>query len=193
MCMTSQRSSPEALNLGMDIHESLSRAELLKLLDVYAKNWLAHDGSWFLALEEAYGHEAAVEMDVRAWERFAEAEARRIMRAFDIPPGGGLPALAQALRFRLYARINPQTIEWIDDHTLIFRMVECRVHQARERKGLPPFGCQPVGVMEFATFARTIDPRIRTRCLSCPPDPMTTPGCSWEFTLEEGETLHDRS
>jgi hypothetical protein len=28
----------------------LSREELLLLLDVYAKNWLAHDGSWFLQM-----------------------------------------------------------------------------------------------------------------------------------------------
>jgi hypothetical protein len=89
--------------------------------------------------------------------------------------------------------VNPQTVEWLGDHTLIFRMVECRVHQARARKGLPTFNCQPVGIMEFSTFARTIDPRIQTRCLVCPPDPMTTPGCGWEFTLKEDEIAHDQT
>ncbi len=170
----------------MDPHASLSREDLLKLLDVYAKNWLAHDGSWFLALEEAFGTDVAVEMDRRAWERFAAAEAQRIMRTFEIAPGGGLRALEQALQLRLYARVNPQTIEWVDEHTLRFRMDDCRVQRTRQRKGLPPFACKPVGMAEFSTFARTIDPRIRTRCLICPPDPIGDGKyCGWEFTLAD--------
>lgn len=168
-----------------DIHDSLSREELLTLLDVYARNWLAHDGSWFLALEEAYGLPAAIEMDRRAWERFAAAEARRIMRAFDIPEGGGLHALERALRYRLYARVNTQQTEWLDAHTLIFRMVDCRVQATRERKGLPHFPCKTVGMAEFPTFASTVDARIQTRCITCPPDPVTHSYCAWEFTLAD--------
>jgi hypothetical protein len=169
-----------------DIHDDLSREELLALLDVYAKNWLAHDGSWFLALEEEYGLEAAITMDERAWERFATAEALRIKRAFNLPDNGGLPALEKALRFRLYARVNQQQATWRDPHTLIFRMVACRVQETRQRKGLPPFPCKSVGLIEFPTFARTIDPRIRTRCIQCPPDELHLGGyCAWEFTLRE--------
>jgi hypothetical protein len=176
----------------MDIHESLSREELFKLLDVYAKNWLAHDGSWFLALEEKYGTDVAIEMDTRAWERFAIAEARRIMQVFDIPANGGLSALAEALRYRLYARVNRQEAEWGDEQTLIFRMVECRVQVTRQRKGLPPFPCKSVGMVEFSKFAETIDPRIQTRCLTCPPDPVTDAFCAWKFTLRDG-AAHDDS
>jgi hypothetical protein len=175
----------------MDIHQSLSREELLKLLDVYAKNWLAHDGSWFLALEETYGSDVAIEMDTRAWERFAVAEARRIMRAFEIAPGGGLAALEKALRYRLYARINRQEMERVNERTLIFRMVECRVQLTRQRKGLLHFPCKLVGIMEFTKFAETVDPRIQTRCLTCPPDPIEDTFCAWEFTLEGGDQRYD--
>ena len=167
---------------------SLSREELLTLLDVYAKNWLAHDGCWFLAIEDDYGHAAAVEMDRRAWEMFAAAEARRIMRAFDIPQNGGLAALETALSLRAYARINRQEISWRDADTLVFRMVECRVQATRERKGLPNFHCKPVGIAEFTVFAQTIDPRIQVRCLNCPPDPVIDAHCAWEFTLKEDES-----
>jgi hypothetical protein len=170
---------------SMDIHDALSREELLKLLDVYAKNWLSHDGSWFLAIEEASGIETAIEMDIRAWERFAAAEAHRIMHEFDLPPNGGLDALAKALLLRLYARVNRQEIEWEDAQTLVFRMVECRVQLARQRKGLPPFPCKPVGMMEFTRFAETVDPRIQTHCRTCPPDPVQHTFCEWEFTLKD--------
>jgi len=36
--------------------EDLSKDELLELCKLYAKNWLAHDGCWFLSIEEKYNN-----------------------------------------------------------------------------------------------------------------------------------------
>jgi hypothetical protein len=166
--------------------DELSREDLLRLLDVYALNWLAHDGSWFLALEERFGIDVAIEMDTKSWERFSVAEAQRIMRAFGIEEHGGLPALEKALGYRLYARVNRQAAVWTQDGALEFRMIECRVQSTRRRKGLPDFPCKSVGFVEYAQFARTIDPRIRTECLFCPPDAVGEAYCAWRFTLEDG-------
>ena len=163
---------------------NLSREELLKLIDVYAKNWLAHDGCWFLAAEEKYGMAAAVELDAKSWERFAVAEARRIMKEFEIPPDGGLQALEKALQFRLYAAINRQEIKWVNDRTMIFRMLGCRVQQTRHQKNLPDFPCKLVGLVEFSQFAKAVDSRIKTKCIACPPDPVTDFSCAWEFTID---------
>jgi hypothetical protein len=165
----------------------MSREELIRLLDVYAKNWLAHDGSWFLAAEERMGMEGAMDLDRESWRRFSPAEARRIMEAFGIPPGGGLQALAKALSYRLYAMVNRQDAVWTRDGALEFRMVECRVQAARRRKGLPDFPCKSVGIVEYAEFARAIDPRIRTECLACPPDAAGDGYCVWRFTLQENQ------
>nr|MBN1230065.1 hypothetical protein [Anaerolineae bacterium] len=165
----------------------LTREELLKLVDIYAKNWLAHDGSWFLALEEHFGMDTAIEMDRKSWERFSVAEAKRIMREFDIPENGGLEALEQALKWRLYAGINTQESVRVADNVLEFRMIECRVQTTRRRKGLPDFPCKSVGIVEYSQFASTIDPRIKTECLYCPPDPVGEAFCGWRFTLEDGE------
>jgi hypothetical protein len=38
--------------------------------------------------------------------------------------------------------------------------------------------------VEFETFATTIDPRIRTTCLHCPPDAPDAQYCGWEFTMK---------
>ena len=169
----------------MEHLDRLSREELLKLIDVHAKSWLAHDGCWFLAAEEKYGLNAAIELDARACGLFSVAEAKRIMRAFEIPEGGGLDALKKALSYRLYVTVNPQVIERPDEHTLVFKMLECRVHAARRRKGLPEFPCKPVGLAEYTKFAETVDARITTRCLQCPPDRTEGSGfvCGWEFTV----------
>ncbi len=165
--------------------DRLSREDLVQLLQVYALNWLAHDGAWFLAIEERLGMDTAIEMDMRSWERFSVAEAKRIMRTFDIPEGGGLQALDKALGYRLYAMVNQQSTAWTDDGALEFRMVECRVQSTRRRKGLPDFPCKPVGLVEYSQFAATIDPRIRTECVACPPDPVGEAYCVWRFTLME--------
>src|SRR5208337_667993 len=163
--------------------QTMSRADLLQALEMFAKNWLAHDGCWFLAAEERFGMETAIELDARSWKRFAEAEARRIMTTFKIPAGGGLAALEKALNLRLYAVINSQRTELADDRQrLRFSMDVCRVQEARRRKGLPDFPCRQVGTVEFETFAATIDPRIGTACLHCPPDAAPGQYCGWEFS-----------
>jgi ubiquinone/menaquinone biosynthesis C-methylase UbiE len=164
----------------------MSRTGLLKSLEAFAKNWLAHDGCWFLAAEEKLGMGVAMELDAGAWGRFAAAEAKRILADFGVVKGGGLEALEKALERRMYAFLNPQHSEWSSGRDrLRFTMETCRVQEARRRKGLPDFPCKPVGEVEFSTFAKTVDPRIRVRCLHCPPDPSEERGCAWEFWLEE--------
>ena len=164
--------------------DEMGRDELLGVVEMFAKNWLAHDGCWFLAAEERFGIETAIELDAASWARFAQVEARRIMATFNIPPAGGLLALEKALGLRLYSAVNTQRVEWSEDRMqLRFFMDECRVQHARRRKGLAPFPCKRVGMVEFRTFAETIDPRISTTCLHCPPDAPGDRYCGWEFTL----------
>lgn len=49
--------------------EELSKEELLKVINVYSKNWLAHDGCWFLAAEEKFGMETAIELDEKSKDK----------------------------------------------------------------------------------------------------------------------------
>jgi hypothetical protein len=44
---------------SMNAFNSMNREELLRALEMFAKNWLAHDGCWFLATEERFGMETA--------------------------------------------------------------------------------------------------------------------------------------
>jgi ubiquinone/menaquinone biosynthesis C-methylase UbiE len=167
---------------------SLDRHGLLRALEVFAANWLAHDGCWFLAAEERLGMETAMDLDAASWRRFAAAEARRIMAAFGIPPRGGLESLRRALAYRMYSFINPWRTEAAPDgHGLRFFMESCRVQDTRHRKGLPDFPCKRVGQVEFETFAHTVDPRIQTTCVHCPPDREAEGHCAWEFRLVDDE------
>ena len=57
----------------------LPKEQLIGMLEDAAKNWLAHDGLWFLAVEADHGMEEAIKHDTTAWKRFTKIEARRIM------------------------------------------------------------------------------------------------------------------
>lgn len=164
--------------------DDLTREDLEGMLCDAALNWLAHDGLWFLAVEDKLDLESAIELDMKAWENFTVIEAKRIMKRHGIEEGGGIPALARALGLRLYAFINEQEIVEQSEEHLVFRMNDCRVQSARKKKGLPDFPCKPVGLVEYAGFASTIDPLIQTRCIGCPPDDHPDDWyCSWEFRL----------
>jgi hypothetical protein len=167
--------------------EDLSKGELLALLRDAAVNWLAHDGLWFRAVEDAFGLEAAMELDRAAWTKFTVLEARRIMKRLGLAEGQGIPALVQALKFRLYAHVNVQEVVEATPTRCVFRMKTCRVQDARRRQGLPAFPCKSVGLIEYGGFARAIDPRIETRCLYCPPDDHPDDAwCAWEFIITAG-------
>ncbi len=164
---------------------SLSRETLESMLGDFAKNWLAHDGLWFQAVEKQYGIAKAIELDTEAWEQFTIIEAKRIMALHNIPPNSGLEGLKKALGYRLYALLNTQEIRNEKPSSFEFYMVDCRVQSARHRKGLALFPCKSVGVVEYAGFAKTIDSRIKTSVICCPPDPEAGNGhyCGWRFEI----------
>ncbi len=153
--------------------------------DDFARLWLAHDGLWFQAVEREFGMEAAIRLDTIAWSQFSPIEAGRILSRLGKEPGGGMDLLEEALGERLYAFINKQTVIEKSSKRLVFQMNSCRVQDARYRKGMAAFPCKEVGIVEYATFAEAIDPRIKTRCLHCPPDAYNGEyWCRWEFYID---------
>ncbi len=168
----------------MSALNDLSREQLIEVINNFAKNWLAHDGLWFQAVERVHGMDEAIRADTEAWEKFSPIEARRIKRLLGLSEQAGLEGLREALEYRMYAVLNRQSSEYVNGR-LRFYMNDCRVQSARKRRGLPDFPCKPVGLVEYATFAKTIDPRIETTCIACPPDDHPDDYyCGWEFWIK---------
>lgn len=173
--------------LNNDILESLSKEQLIGLLQIYSKNWLAMDGAWFQAVEKSRGMDEAMERDREAWKVFTVAEARRIKSFLQLPEQAGLEGLEKALSLRFYANINQ--VEFIHgENELTYRNVDCFVQSARKRKNMEYHPCKSVGIIEYSDFAKVIDNRISCECVSCYPD-ITDESCccSWKFTLNAGE------
>jgi len=163
----------------------LDRDTLEAMLADFAKNWLAHDGLWFQAVEKAHDMEEAIRLDTEAWEQFTVIEARRIMALHGIEAGSGLEGLKKALGFRLYAVLNKQVFRNETENSFEFYMVDCRVQSARRRQKMPLFPCKSVGLVEYVGFAKTIDERIKTECIGCPPDAHAGKDffCGWRFSI----------
>lgn len=168
-----------------ELLQSLPKEKLIQLIEDYSKNWLAMDGVWFQSVEQKLGMDEAMYHDAEAWRRFTVIEAKRIKQFLELPEHPGLEGLAHALQLRFYANLNEADLLWEDDgKTLVYRTRECRVQRARERKGMPFHPCKPVGEIEYAGFARTIDDRITCECISCFPEVTDAACCcSWRFSL----------
>ncbi len=172
----------------MENIRALDKEKLLELLNIYAKNWLAHDGCWFLSIEEKLGMEAAIDFDREAWRKFTVVEAKRLMEFLELGQNPGLEGLAKALKFRLYSTLNEDSVEFIDKNTLRYYVKTCRVQAARRKKNLPDFPCKSVGIVEYGGFAYTIDSRITTECISCPPEISDgSHYCIWEFIIKDNK------
>ncbi len=179
--------------LGFEIQDGAPKAlyeksteELQSLMKAVSVNWLVSDGVWFQAVEKRHGMDCAKRCNDTAWARQSPYEAIRIKKLLGLPDKPGLAGLKTALQFRLYAKINKQSFEDVDEQSFIFRMNDCRVQSARKRRGLDDYPCKSGGLVEYTTFAATIDSRITTECLGCPPDKHPPEWfCAWKFTLRE--------
>jgi hypothetical protein len=182
-----------APHLGIELEGDLPKAvaskskeELLLMIGDIAKTWVAGDGMWFQALENAMDMTSAKLVNDACWSRFAEMEAFKIKRFLNIGEAAGLDALDKALRLRIYSTINGYTLHRDAEGALIFAMTECRVQSARRRKKLDDYPCKSAGMVEHTRFAAAIDPRLQTECVRCPPDEIPDGGfCMWRFTLKE--------
>lgn len=67
---------------------ALTKEELIGLIEIYSKNWLAMDGVWFQSIERKYGMEEAMFHDGEAWKRFTVMEAKRIKEFLGLRTGG---------------------------------------------------------------------------------------------------------
>lgn len=163
---------------------NMSPEDMDKLIDSLAINWLANDGVWFQGVEFSNGMNDAKRCNDSCWAHFSPFEAKSIKNFLNLPEQPGLEGLKTALNFRMYARINTQSFVDESPDSFIFQMNECRVQRARNRKGLEDYPCKSGGLVEYTYFARSIDPRIRTECVACPPDAHPEDWfCAWRFTL----------
>ncbi len=178
--------------LGFELENGIPKAlgdmdaeTMDRLMAAVAKSWLANDGVWFQAVEFEHGMNDAKRCNDSCWGKFSPYEAHAIKKTLGLGDSSGLEGLKKALNFRMYAFINRQAMVDEGPSSFVFQMSECRVQQARQRKNLDDYPCKSAGLVEYTYFATAIDPRIKTECIGCPPDPHPDDWfCAWRFSME---------
>lgn len=164
---------------------NMPKEKLAELIEGLGVNWLAGDGVWFQSVESRYGMLDAKRCNDSCWAWFSPFEAWSIRRLLNLPEHPGIDGLKKALEYRMYAKINVQSVMDEGPNSIIFQMNDCRVQAARKNKGLDDYPCKSAGLVEYTNFARTIDSRIKTECIGCPPDQHPEGWfCAWRFSIE---------
>ena len=110
----------------------------------------------------------------------------RLKKMIGLPERLGLEGLEQVLRLRYSSHANDNaSLTWKNDGAaLVYKVGDCRVQRARQRKGMPLHPCKSVGLVEYQGVASAVDDRIVCQCLSRFPDVVDgTCCCAWRFTL----------
>ena len=179
----------EELNEKND-REMLKKLPLEKLFDVFflhIRNLWRVDGLYFLGIEEKFGTEAATEIDANCWKILAKIEARDLKRTLGIEKVEDAETLLYLLRNTSWALYQTKKAVEINPSKTAgrFRVVSCRVQEARLRKGLEIFPCKKVRFGYLKSFAEELNPNFEVKCIVCPPDEKPPNyWCEWEFKLK---------
>jgi hypothetical protein len=166
------------------VHEELrklSKETLIELIKMYSRNWHTCDGLWFSGVEDRYGTEKALEIDIRMWDISSRVEAQRIKQILQIPDHGGLDAVLKAINFMSWAAKCAYRVERRPSGALL-TVTSCPPQEARLKSGKGLFACRPTFETGFGNVASVIDPSVKVSCVFCPPGPHPADSwCQWEF------------
>ena len=164
--------------------ERLSKETLIKLIEVYGKNWLTLDGLWFQGVEEKYSMDAALEIDLRMWMRQPITEAKRIKEALNITDND-MPTILKVIDCMTWSQAYTFEVEELALDRAVFYYPHCRPQDQRVSKGIGELPCRPTGVACFGLAAKVINPTAEVECIFCPPGPHPTDcWCKWQLTIQ---------
>lgn len=164
--------------------EQLPKETLIELIKMYSRNWHTCDGLWFSGVEERYGTDKALEIDVNMWDVSSRLEAKRIKEILAIPDNGGLDAVLRTVNFMSWAAKCAYRVEKKAD-TALLTVISCPPQEGRLKSGIGLFACRPTFEVSFGNVASVIDPGVKVSCKYCPPGPHPSDSwCQWEFRVD---------
>ncbi|MBI4774770.1 MAG: hypothetical protein HY788_11430 [Deltaproteobacteria bacterium] len=166
---------------GIAYLRTLSKEQLIDAIKMYSRNWMTLDGLWFSGVEDKYGLDAAMDLDVRMWRIGSKIEAKRIKESFGL--GGGIENVLRAIDLMSWAPSFDYEYQRTDNG-VVWTCRQCPPQEQRARLGKAEFPCRPTFEACFANVIQVVDPGVRVECRFCPPDPHPEDAwCEWVFWM----------
>jgi hypothetical protein len=164
--------------------DDFSHEKLMALLKFYVRDFATVDGLWFLAVEDKFGLEPAVKLDEKVWGGLGSRDAKRLKEILNLREED-LETFIEIFKLTPSNYLYKPEIRKTSDSSVIIKFPECTSQIARVKAGKGEFPCKTVAFAYYKTFAQNINPKIKIKCLTAPPDPHPKEyWCEWEFTLK---------
>jgi len=161
-----------------------SQIPLERLVELCSQSAYTLDGLWFTLVEEKFGLDTALEIDVEVWRRLCLIQAKRIAKYFPIDQGSSIRNLVKVIELDPLLVVYKLEVVKLTDALAVLRLTDCPPQKARIKDGRGEFPCKPVGIALFSSYAQVVDPRIKVSCLTCPPDAHPPQyWCEWQFEI----------
>jgi len=163
-----------------------SRVPVEKLVELCSRGAYTLDGLWFTLVEEKYGLDAALEIDVEVWRKLCLVQAKRVLKYLPVKESRPMHRLMRVITLDPLLNIFQPEVTVLSDERAVLCFTDCPPQKARLRDGRGEFPCKAVGLAYLNSYIEVIDSRIKLTCISCPPD--THPEeywCQWQFDFQE--------
>jgi len=127
---------PELIRKAKAVLSRLSPEERERLI---IRCWMSHDARWFMAVAREFGIEAANRLNRVAAHEEGKAEARRLVRALDLPPvvtDGDYLTVQEIIIGLLGPDLFDYQVVERGDSTFELRIQRCFAHENVTRAGL---------------------------------------------------------
>lgn len=165
--------------------EHFSREKLIEALNLYSNLHLAIDGFWYLMVKERYGDEVALDIDLKAWDKYLRYETKRVAQLMSIT-GRDVDAFLKLLQFTPWSGNIKFTFDRIDSNHSLIRVNHCPTLQSliKEGQGREQYFCRRVEVPMFEMEAHALNPELQVNALHLPPETIGSDlCCEWEIKL----------
>jgi len=166
----------------VEILSTLSREQLLELVDVQQRNWWNLQNNWMAYMDREYGMDAAVKGDSHCFAANARVQMFRLKKLLGL--GEDVDSLMKAMVLSTIWANGEYEIRKLDDTRFRLKVTNCHQQVRRLEEGVGELACKPAGIAIAEAGAQAINPACQVRCLVCPPDEHPRGlWCEWEFEV----------